>query len=416
MLLTSTQSLELTLAAAITTSQPTYISNYIDENASSFALGTLGCSDGVANSTANVTIVAAPSAGIVRKVSGISVYNLDTIATILKISLNDNGTRRIIFRGLLINGETLIYSDLRGFIILTALGELRVNIDNLPTATSSGGGTTVPAHASTHELGGSDPIPIDTLSTQSDTTNLNATTGYHGLLKKLSGTASEVLNGVGNWIASTTLAISAANLSGTITSATQDLITRLGTIVSGVWNGTKIGLAYGGTNADLSATGGTSKFLKQATAGAAITVVQPASSDLSDSANIPLINANNHFTGSGDQTFDGNIRPATTQMMSWTSKSAATVYQAASDGLVIASFTADEVGAQSINIDGYTDSSNPPTTIRITDGASDSGGVPRNYRASITFPVRKGDYWKVSWDSGGGGTFRLYWIPLGTAG
>lgn len=41
-------------------------------------------------------------------------------------------------------------------------------------------------------------------------------------------------------------------------------------------------LANGGTNADLSATGGTSKFLKQNSSGAAITVVQPATTDLSD--------------------------------------------------------------------------------------------------------------------------------------
>lgn len=50
----------------------------------------------------------------------------------------------------------------------------------------------------------------------------------------------------------------------------------------GVKTGVKVGLAYGGTNADLSATGGTSQYLKQASAGAAITVGQPATADLSD--------------------------------------------------------------------------------------------------------------------------------------
>lgn len=45
--------------------------------------------------------------------------------------------------------------------------------------------------------------------------------------------------------------------SGTlISSATTNTITGLGTITSGVWHGTKIDLAYGGANADLSATGG----------------------------------------------------------------------------------------------------------------------------------------------------------------
>jgi hypothetical protein len=53
----------------------------------------------------------------------------------------------------------------------------------------------------------------------------------------------------------------------------------------------------GGTGADLSATGGTSRVLQQASAGAAVTVAQLASSALSDSANVPLLNANNAWTG-----------------------------------------------------------------------------------------------------------------------
>lgn len=43
----------------------------------------------------------------------------------------------------------------------------------------------------------------------------------------------------------------------------------------------KAGLAQGGTNADLSATGGTSQFLKQSTVGGAVTVGQPTVSDVS---------------------------------------------------------------------------------------------------------------------------------------
>jgi hypothetical protein len=60
----------------------------------------------------------------------------------------------------------------------------------------------------------------------------------------------------------------------------QGSITTLGTIGTGVWQGTKVGLAYGGTNADLSATGGTSQVLKQVSAGAAVTVGQLATTDL----------------------------------------------------------------------------------------------------------------------------------------
>ena len=44
-----------------------------------------------------------------------------------------------------------------------------------------------------------------------------------------------------------------------------------------------LALARGGTHADLSATGGTSQFLKQASVGADVTVAQPAFSDISGS-------------------------------------------------------------------------------------------------------------------------------------
>lgn len=62
----------------------------------------------------------------------------------------------------------------------------------------------------------------------------------------------------------------------------QSTITTLGTIGTGAWQGTKINLLYGGTNADLSGTGGASQVLKQISAGAAITVGQLAASDLSN--------------------------------------------------------------------------------------------------------------------------------------
>jgi hypothetical protein len=50
------------------------------------------------------------------------------------------------------------------------------------------------------------------------------------------------------------------------------------------WAGNKIPLAYGGTNADLSATGGAGQFLKQATVGGAIAAVQPSFADLTGTA------------------------------------------------------------------------------------------------------------------------------------
>jgi hypothetical protein len=58
-------------------------------------------------------------------------------------------------------------------------------------------------------------------------------------------------------------------------------IVTVGTITTGTWHATKIGLLYGGTNADLSGTGGTSNVLQQSTVGGTITVGQLAVADLS---------------------------------------------------------------------------------------------------------------------------------------
>lgn len=69
----------------------------------------------------------------------------------------------------------------------------------------------------------------------------------------------------------------------------------------------KLGLAYGGTNADLSATGGANQVLRQSSVGGAITVSTIASTNLSNSSNIPLLNANNAFTGVGTTTFAGSL-------------------------------------------------------------------------------------------------------------
>lgn len=112
-------------------------------------------------------------------------------------------------------------------------------------------------------------------------------------------------NAIGNSImtqSGTTITVantlSATTLTGTLSTASQPNVTTMGgltsasslasvgTITSGTWSGTIIGLAKGGTAADLSGTGGTSQFLRQNTLGGAITVVRPATADLSDSSHI----------------------------------------------------------------------------------------------------------------------------------
>lgn len=86
-----------------------------------------------------------------------------------------------------------------------------------------------------------------------------------------------------------------------------------------------------------------------------------------------------------------------------------TVYQAASDLLVIASITGTTSGTQ--DIIGYTDSSNPPTTVRAKEVQTYASAE----QACITFPVKRNDYWKVT-TSGTGGTVAINVIPIGSNG
>lgn len=69
---------------------------------------------------------------------------------------------------------------------------LSANVQMKPIAASD-----VPAHKATHQAGGADAVPLDTLAAPSDVTTLNATTAAHGLLPKLSGAATQFLAGDG---------------------------------------------------------------------------------------------------------------------------------------------------------------------------------------------------------------------------
>lgn len=80
----------------------------------------------------------------------------------------------------------------------------------------------------------------------------------------------------------------------------------------------------------------------------------------------------------------------------WLARANNTVYQAATDGLVITRSISNG------NLCGYTDNDNPPITIR---GEAVCECVEAT-RDSILLPVRKNDYWKVE------DADIIFWIPL----
>ena len=120
---------------------------------------------------------------------------------------------------------------------------------------------------------------------------------------------------VGATIITVTGALNATvTLGGTLSTATQNSVTTMtgltsvGTIATGTWNATIIGLAKGGTGVSLAGTGGTGQFLKQNTLGGTITVTRPAIADLSDASNVAILNAANTFTVTNTATTALGVR------------------------------------------------------------------------------------------------------------
>jgi len=91
-------------------------------------------------------------------------------------------------------------------------------------------------------------------------------------------------------------------------------------------------------------------------------------------------------------------------LQAWASKTIDTVYQASTDGFVVATY---QVAGTLGGLLGYTDSSNPPTTQRAANTQYDA---TYNLNGAITFPVRSGDYWKVT-TSGTLNTSQISWVP-----
>jgi hypothetical protein len=105
--------------------------------------------------------------------------------------------------------------------------------------------------------------------------------------RTITGTANRVSITNGDGVSGNPTADIAATYVG------QTSITTLGTIGTGVWQATKVALAYGGTNADLSATGGTAQYLKQSSTGAAVTVGTIPASDIASPAALTRTNDTN---------------------------------------------------------------------------------------------------------------------------
>ena len=105
-----------------------------------------------------------------------------------------------------------------------------------------------------------------------------------------------------------------------------------------------------------------------------------------------------------DNTIVNDNETAAKQYGTLVSRSGNVAYLSTSDGFVTA-YTA--IGVENKYMSGYTDGSNPPTT-RVA--YNDVRGAYSNSRGTccVYFPVKKGNYWKVTTDATVG---KVYWIP-----
>ena len=196
----------------------------------------------------------------------------------------------------------------------------------------------------------------------------------------------------------------------------QATITTLGTIATGTWQATKVGLAYGGTNADLSATGGTGQYLKQSSAGAAITVGTIPASDIASGAALTKTDDTNvTLTLGGSPT--SALLAATSITVGWTGQLAlsrggtgANLSDPGANAVMVWDDTTNAVRFATLSGLSYNSGTNvltasgsggtpggSDTQVQFNDGGSFGGDAGFTYnKTTDTFTVVNGVFTKAS--------------------
>jgi hypothetical protein len=145
MILDSSRSLELVLGAAHATAALVWGAEYVDHSAS--GTGVPVPVDGTSNGTTEVTMVAAPGAGVGRQVLSVNVYNSDTVAQTVTVRVNNSSTMRTRHKATMQPGDVLTWSPGRGFAVLDASGNVRTIATPAGGGAGTGDGLGTPTHA-----------------------------------------------------------------------------------------------------------------------------------------------------------------------------------------------------------------------------------------------------------------------------
>jgi len=137
---TTTDSIEVVLAGAITTNQlPCYVS-WRDRTSTTFIAGKTLINT---NSTTPVNISGSPTASTQRLIDELSVYNADTANATVTIRFNANGTTYILFQVVLAPTETLKHQEGEGFFVTASTGARKLSINQGANASATGMTTVV---------------------------------------------------------------------------------------------------------------------------------------------------------------------------------------------------------------------------------------------------------------------------------
>lgn len=162
-------------------------------------------SNGVTNGTSDVTVIAATK-GLLK---WLILRNADSAAIAFNLIYDDNGDQRIVAITTLAAGDTLELNSSSGFRVINANGRLKSS-ECMATGDLTGGtetlgesashGSSVLAARADHRHAIGTP-KLDDLDTPDDNTDLDATTGRHGLLSKPPALidAAVSIRGDGSW-------------------------------------------------------------------------------------------------------------------------------------------------------------------------------------------------------------------------
>ena len=190
---TTTKTMTAAMAGAATTTNPAFVTAYSDDTGTSFVEGS---SDGALSGSSQVTLVAAPAASTRRLIKTIYIANTDTVANTITVTLNDNGTLRVIAKVTLQVGDTWSTdgtTDINGALKTTVGSVNLANVTGTLGVINGGTGVTTSTGTGSVVLSTSPTLVTPALGTPSS-----------GVVTNLTGTASININGtVGATTAST---------------------------------------------------------------------------------------------------------------------------------------------------------------------------------------------------------------------